>query len=52
MKHHHKLTYVDLQPKTIKPPRSEWLPEFCAALTFAGFIALPFVLYFAFVMKP
>jgi hypothetical protein len=26
--------------------------EFCAALIFAGFIALPFVLYFAFVMKP
>ena len=52
MKHDHKLTYIDLHPQAIKPPRSEWLPEFCAALIFAGLIALPFVLYFAFVMKP
>lgn len=26
--------------------------ELCAALTFAGLIALPFVLYFALYMKP
>ena len=26
--------------------------DLCAALIFAGFIALPFILYFAFVMKP
>ena len=26
--------------------------DLCAALIFAGFIALPFALYFAFVMKP
>lgn len=29
-----------------------FLQDFCFALIFAGFIALPFALYFAFVMKP
>lgn len=44
----HSLTYIDMHPQPVKQPRSEWL----YALTFAGFIALPFALYFAFVMKP
>jgi len=47
MKHDHKLTYLDMHPQPIKP-RCEW-PH---ALLFAALIALPFVLYFAFVMKP
>ena len=51
MKHDHQLTYSDLHPQPIKP-RREWLQDICAALTFAGLIALPFALYFAFVMKP
>ena len=51
MRHDHKLTYIDLHPQPIKP-RREWLQDICAALTFAAFIALPFALYFAFVMKP
>lgn len=45
---HHKLTYIDMHPQPIKPHRSEWL----YAIIFAGLIALPFILYFAFVMKP
>lgn len=44
----HSLTYIDMHPQPVKQPRREW-PH---ALLFAGLIALPFVLYFAFVMKP
>lgn len=51
MKHDHKLTYIDMYPQPIKP-RKTTLSDVCAALTFAGLIALPFVLYFTFVMKP
>ena len=51
MKHDHQLTYIDLHPQRITP-RRQWLQDICAALIFAGLIALPFVLYFAFVMKP
>lgn len=46
----HELTYIDLHPEPIKPKTT--FGDVCAALTFAGLIALPFVLYFAFVMKP
>lgn len=53
MKHDHKLTYITIYPQAIEPePRRQWLSEVCAALTFAGLIALPFVLYFALYMKP
>lgn len=31
---------------------NKFFQEACAALIFAGFIALPFVLYFALYMKP
>lgn len=47
----HKLTYIDMHPQPVKQKLTR-LSEVCAALTFAGLIALPFVLYFAFVMKP
>ena len=50
MKHDHKLTYIDMHPQGIK--RKTTLSDVCAALTFAGLIALPFVLYFALYMKP
>lgn len=50
MKHDHKLTYIDLHPQAIKS--GSRFQDICAAIIFAGFIALPFVLYFAFVMKP
>lgn len=50
MKHDHKLTYIDMHPQSIKP--GSRFQDICAALIFAGLIALPFVLYFAFVMKP
>lgn len=46
----HDLHYIDMHPEPIKQKTT--LGDVCAALTFAGFIALPFVLYFAFVMKP
>lgn len=49
MKHDHKLTYITMYPQCEKP--RQWLPEVCAAITFAGLIALPFVLYFALYMK-
>lgn len=51
MKHDHKLTYIDLHPQAIEP-RKTTFSDVCAAIIFAGLIALPFVLYFAFVMKP
>lgn len=51
MKHDHKLTYIDLRPQSITP-RKTTFSDVCAALIFAGLIALPFALYFAFVMKP
>lgn len=51
MKHDHQLTYIDMHPQPVKQKLTR-LSEACAALTFAGLIALPFVLYFAFVMKP
>ena len=51
MKHDHQLTYIDMHPQAVQP-RRQWLQDVCAALTFAGFIALPFVLYFALYMKP
>lgn len=51
MKHDHKLTYIQLHPQAITP-RRQWLQDTCAALIFAGLIALPFVLYFAIYMKP
>lgn len=47
----HDLHYVDMHPEPIRP-RTSLLQDVCAAIIFAGFIALPFVLYFAFVMKP
>ena len=47
----HQLTYIDMHPQPVERKLSK-LSELCAALTFAGLIALPFVLYFAFVMKP
>ena len=50
MKHDHQLTYIDMHPQAIKPKTT--LGDVCAALTFAGLIALPFVLYFALYMKP
>lgn len=50
MKHDHKLTYIDMHPQFIE--RKTTFSDVCAALTFAGLIALPFVLYFALVMKP
>lgn len=50
MKHDHKLTYIDLHPQSIKPKTT--FSDVCAALIFAGLIALPFVLYFALYMKP
>lgn len=51
MNHDHQLTYIDMHPEPIKP-RASLLQDVCAAIIFAGFIALPFVLYFAFIMKP
>ena len=47
----HTLTYIDLHPQNITPRKTSF-SDVCAAIIFAGFIALPFVLYFAFVMKP
>ena len=51
MKHDHKLTYIDLHPQAIET-RKTTLSDVCAAVIFAGLIALPFVLYFALYMKP
>lgn len=51
MKHDHKLTYITMYPQSIAP-RKTTFSDVCAALTFAGLIALPFVLYFALYMKP
>lgn len=51
MKHDHKLTYINLHPQAIEP-RKTAVSDVCAAVIFAGLIALPFILYFAFVMKP
>jgi hypothetical protein len=47
----HQLTYIDMHPEPVKPSRFDRLSELCAALTFAGLIALPFMLYFALYMK-
>ena len=47
----HSLHYIDLHPQAIEPRKTAF-GDICAALIFAGFISLPFVLYFAFVMKP
>lgn len=46
----HDLHYIDLHPEPIKPKTT--FSDVCAALTFAGLIASPFVLYFALYMKP
>ena len=43
----HQLTYIDMHPQPVKSNRLDKLSEVCAAITFAGLIALPFVLYFA-----
>jgi len=51
MKPDHKLTYIDMHPQAIEPRKTSF-SDVCAALIFAGLVALPFVLYFAFVMKP
>lgn len=51
MRHDHKLTYIDLHPQSIEP-RKTTFSDVCAAVIFAGLIALPFVLYFALYMKP
>lgn len=47
----HNLHYIDLHPQSITP-RKTTVSDVCAAIIFAGLIALPFALYFAFVMKP
>lgn len=54
MNSRHTLRYVDLHPQPVKPRRDpvQLVSDICAALTFAGFIALPFALYFALYMKP
>ena len=47
----HNLHYIDLHPQSIEPRKTSF-SDVCAALIFAALIALPFALYFAFVMKP